>query len=293
MKSIRLYLTFLSAFGVFACGGSSDDGGTDSTATTTRTTTGAVEAADVSQLGLTGALSLDLPSALEDSSGSLRLQSGQKSIEACLIRESAKQLVTQISMASSLLCHIEAEGNNIPWNTPVILDFSDMEAAAALAQSQGAALQEGLPEGPGDIESGDDPFGDGSTEDPTTDTSGSFQTPVMGIYADDSDGNNVAVYVCEGDDEDSMELVQSFVIKGSKSVTVDGEDVEASKGTINISMSDDTMGTFKGAIGFDNRYTSETTSAMKLEVNRLYRFFLCPTLRANRKGQWHDKNFYF
>lgn len=44
--------------------------------------------------------------------------------------ESVKHRITQIDMISSTLCHIEAEGKNIPWNTPVALDIGDMQAAS-------------------------------------------------------------------------------------------------------------------------------------------------------------------
>ncbi len=90
-----------------------------------------VKATNVSELGLTGALNLDLPDALKEGSSSLRL-AGAKSMEVCLMRESAKQLVQQIDMATSMLCHIESEGKSIPWGEPIILDLSSMGAALKL-----------------------------------------------------------------------------------------------------------------------------------------------------------------
>ncbi len=268
MKTTMIFSMVTLSLSIVSCGTSSDDSGSNSS-TITRTTTGSVEANDVTQLGLSGALQLDLPDALEDSSGSLRL-AGSKSIEACLMRESAKQLVQQISMASSMLCHIEAEGSNIPWNTPVILDFSDLDAAAALA-AKGNNLQGPTPPGgdeefpeDGEFPEGEDPTGG---EDPTAGTGEEdFSIPMIGIYADDTDGDNIAVYICEGEDEDSMTLAQSFKVTGSKAITVDGESVQVSKGIINIAIGDDTMGTFKGAIGYDTKYTDENVSALKMEV---------------------------
>ena len=120
-------MVFLAGMAV-SCG-SSDDSGTSGSAAE-RTPTGDVEATTIDQLGLTGALNVDLPDALEESSSSLRLV-GQKSMEACLMKESAKQMSQQIAMASSMLCHIEvdAAAGIIPWGQPTILDFSAMEAA--------------------------------------------------------------------------------------------------------------------------------------------------------------------
>jgi hypothetical protein len=140
MNAYKMVPAILTLAGLVACGKSSSDGSsTAATTGTTRTPTGTVQAASVDELGLTGALNINLPPALSSSGSTLRLSGGQKSMEACLMRESAKQLVTQIKMISSTLCHIEAEGKNIPWNTPVILDIGDMAAGA---------------EGPGDPTSG-------------------------------------------------------------------------------------------------------------------------------------------
>jgi hypothetical protein len=63
-----------------------------------------------------------------------------------------------------------------------------------------------------------------------------------------------------------MKLSQAFKITGSKTITKDGKSVKVSKGTITISSGDDTMGTFKGAIGFDSNFTEADANAMKLEV---------------------------
>ena len=102
MKIKTLY-PITMAFVLSSCGDdSSDDAATASG--TTRTATGAVEATDVSQLGLTGALSVDLPDALENSTSSgLRLAVGQKSMEACLMRASAQQVLQQVTMAGTTL----------------------------------------------------------------------------------------------------------------------------------------------------------------------------------------------
>jgi len=272
---IKIVPAILTLAGLAACGksSSSNDAATGSTTGTTRTATGAVQATSVDELGLTGALNISLPGALADSSGSLRL-AGQKSIEACLMRESAKQLVTQIEMISSTLCHIEAEGKNVPWNTPVILDISDVQAALAQLKLQ-APPGDAPPipgaggEIPGDTApptGGGAPTGGSAPTGAPGEDGASFTIPKIGIYADDSDGNNISVYICEGETTSAMTLSQAFKITGSKSITKGGKAVQVSKGTINISSGDDTMGTFKGAIGFDSNFTKEDTNALKLEV---------------------------
>jgi hypothetical protein len=221
----------------------------------------------VDELGLTGALNISLPAALSDSGSSLRL-AGSKSMEACLMRESAKQLVTQIKMISSTLCHIEAEGKNIPWNTPVILDIGDMAAGPALQDLPPPPDGSGLPGGSGEPDPSTMPGGDPTAggSDPTGGGTPSFTIPKIGIYTDDTDGNNIAVYICEGETTSDMKLSQAFKITGSKTITKDGKSVKVSKGTITISSGDDTMGTFKGSIGFDSNFTEADASGTKMEV---------------------------
>jgi hypothetical protein len=262
MKAYKIVPAILTLAGLTACGGSSSKSDAAATTTgTTRTPTGAVQATSVDELGLTGALNISLPAALSEGT-SLRL-AGQKSMEACLMRESAKQLVTQIKMISSTLCHIEAEGKNIPWNTPVILDIGDMAAGPAL-QAPPPTDGSGFPGGdPSQTPPSGDPTG--GTGAPTGETP-SFTIPKIGIYTDDTDGDNIAVYICEGETTSDMKLSQAFKITGSKTITKDGQSVKVSKGTITISSGDDTMGTFKGAIGFDSNYTEADANAMKLEV---------------------------
>ena len=263
---LKEFSVLLVSAGLASCGsGSSDDNATNSG----RTTTGAVEASDVGKLGLSGALNINLPDALSSGSSSLRLQDSSKSIEACLMRSSANESVTQISMAANIICHIEAEGPNIPWNTPVILDFPDEAAPAALRLKSGhtLTLQEFPP--PGGPEGGPEggPGGPGGPggEGPGGDMN--FEIPTMGIYADETDPDNIKVYICEGADEDNLKLVQSFVITGNKSVTnAAGESVDATKGVINILQEDDNFGNFAGAMSFDSNFTTVDSSTMKVEV---------------------------
>jgi hypothetical protein len=259
MKAYKIVPAILTLAGLAACGKSSSKSDVAATTGTTRTPTGTVQAASVDELGLTGALNISLPAALSEGT-SLRL-AGQKSMEACLMRESAKQLVTQIKMISSTLCHIEAEGKNIPWNTPVILDIGDMAAGPALQDLPPPPDGSGAPD-PSTMPGGDPTGGASGPGDETP----SFTIPKIGIYTDDADGNNIAVYICEGETTSDMKLSQAFKITGSKTITKDGVSVKVSKGTINISSGDDTMGTFKGAIGFDSNFTDPDANAMKLEV---------------------------
>ncbi len=278
-------LTMTSLLSV-SCGGSGDDESKDpaaseETTSTERTSSGSVQASSVTELGLTGALAINLPDALKDTSASLALTAGQKSMEACLMKQSANQLVTQITFATSMLCHIEAEGDNIPWNTPVILDISEIEAASLRlkAGSDGLALQEGFPEGelpeigegaPGEGAPGEGAPGEGAPgEAPGGDQD--FGPKLLGIYADETDGDNVSVYICEGDTEDSMVLTQSFKITGSKAI--EGSDENASKGEINIAIDDDNFGAFKGSFKYDTKYSNADTSALSIEVKIKNDFF--------------------
>lgn len=258
MKRNKLFHGVLLSALVFSC--SSDDESTTAADTTSRTATGTVEATSIDELGLTGALNVELPDSLSDSSTSLALlQTGSKSVEACLMRSSAKQMIQQVEMASSMLCHIEAEGETIQWNTPTILDFSQMEAGAGLTLAKTDRGFE-LVQAPGE-----DP---GSESDMTM--------PVIGIYTDDTDGNNVHVYLCEGETEETLSLTQSFTVKGSKKVDVNGTQVNASAGVIHINMSDDTMGTFKAKMSYDSNYKTAGDSrfemGMKIAFSEEFKF---------------------
>lgn len=259
-----------SLAGLAACGSSSsnDTAAASNTGTTRTPGNSTVQATNVSELGLTGALSIELPAALSEGS-SLRL-AGSKSMEACLMRESAKQLVQQIDMATNMLCHIEVEGANIPWNTPVILDFSAVELALAARKSSALKLQDpGIPPGgPGDMPPGGPTGGDAPTGDAPTGEmpggEGDFAMPIFGLYVKEADGGNVEVYLCSGEDEDNMTLTQTFKVTGSKTITVDGKSVAVSKGKVNISMDD--FGTFKGAIAYDSQFTDADATALSMEV---------------------------
>jgi hypothetical protein len=267
MKKIYYVSGILSVLGLWACGKSSNDTNSAATGTSSGTTRvpGAgtnVLATNINELGLSGALKIELPQSLQGGTG-LRLV-GQKSIEACLMRESAKQLLQQIESATSTICHIEAEGKNIPWNKPVILDLAATVSELKLSSKRGTHLQ-GPP--PGVDPNAEPPVTDpsaGSSSDPNAPGT-SLEMPLLGIYVKEAAGGNVEVYLCSGKDKSSMSLDQSFKITGSKKVKgADGKEVNASAGKINISMDD--FGTFKGSFAFDSLYSDPKASTLALEV---------------------------
>ncbi len=227
--------TILSSIGLTACGKKSSDSADTGTSLTTRNPgTSKVQATNVSELGLTGALQIELPAAVASKKTSLKLVES-KSIEACMMRESAKQLVTQIAEQTSFLCHIEAEGKNIPWNTPALLDFSEM------------ALRKAALEG---------------TEVADADYA-------IGVYAKETTDGGVEVFLCQGQSASTLSLAQAFKITGSKTLTVDGKTVHASQGNVAIDMDMSMPGmsnSFKGAIAFDGNYTDKDISKLSMDI---------------------------
>lgn len=227
MIANKLVPAILTVVGLAACGKSSS---TDTVASVAAAgaPSGKVTASTVADLNLTGALNITLPESL--AGAGLRLAEGAKSMEACLMRSNIKDLVQQVDMVKTTLCSIEAEGDNIPWNKPVLLDTSGMGLV-----------------------------------DPE-DSSGPGEAPLIGIYADSSVADKVAVYICQGETTATMKLMQAFKIDGSKSITKDGKIVKTSKGTVNMAFEMGDLMSMKGAIGFDSNYTNADTTALKFQM---------------------------
>jgi len=162
------------------------------------------------------------------------------------MKVSVGNLAYQVQSLASMVCHVEAEGSNIPWNQPAIIDFS--EAAPAL---KALRLKSKLQDDP-EAMPGQEP---------------EIEVPAyLGIYADDSKGDSVSVYICQGASKTSMSLVQAFTVEGSKKITKGGKTVNASKGSVTIAAGDAAYFTFKGVLGFDANFTKAELASLKFHT---------------------------
>jgi hypothetical protein len=102
------------------------------TKTQAQTEASAVSAVtDVSELKLSSAFNLTLPSALDDSSGSsaLRLTAGKRSQEACQMGSTIKETTSALSEVSGFFCHIEVEKEKIKFGQKSTLTVEGEEFA--------------------------------------------------------------------------------------------------------------------------------------------------------------------
>jgi hypothetical protein len=221
-------------------------------------------------LNLAGALAIQLPDALTAKSSTKLTQSGKKSMEACLLRESAKQSTQMLEGISTTLCHIEAESANVEEGKPVLFKIAGM----------GLRLQDPNMQFPGGDTSEMDPNAFPSpsmTPDPSAGpTAGgpSAGGPAgggdryVGVYVKkfgEAGKEGMNVFVCEGDSASDLKLSQHFKILGSKKITKDGKEVGASKGEMRITQ--DMMGVKFGAfVTYDNYFTDAKTSDTELRV---------------------------
>jgi hypothetical protein len=260
----KFLLSTLVATSVACSPAAEDAAETAKEETGTNKSTTAIQESKIESLNLTGALQLQLPSALTESSSSLRLTGG-KSLEACLMRESIKQSKMMLDGITGILCHIEAESSKIEEGKPKLFKLAGM----------GLRLQDMDPTTTGTIDpttGGMDPTTTG-TIDPTTsggsgDPTGGSGAPTGGTggapegmggdqyigVSMKQTGDVLDVYVCEGSDAKEMKLSQHFKIEGSKKITKDGKEVGASKGEMRLSSD---MGgiTFGATVSFDAFHT--------------------------------------
>jgi hypothetical protein len=124
VKTISYLLTFTTAAFLANCGKktteedvASDDDKAD-----------LAEVEDVSQLGLSGALNISMPEALDQTeSTGLRLAASKRSREACRIGSTIKEVTEQINSFSSFLCHLEVEKDKIKFGTKYRVMFDGKE----------------------------------------------------------------------------------------------------------------------------------------------------------------------
>ena len=229
--------------------------------TGTGTNTGTGGGGKMQALNLSGALQIQLPEALTDTSTSLRLTAG-KSLEACMMRESIKQSKMMLDGITSTLCYIESQSSQIEEGKPKLFKLAGM----------GLRLQEpppGFPGGsgppsggPGDgPPTGGDPTGGGA---PPAGGPGMGGDQYIGVMLQRT-GDVTDVYICEGTDAAALKLGQHFKITGNKTITKDGKEVGASKGEMRLSS--DMMGiNFGAVVTFDAFHTAADTYDSEFKV---------------------------
>lgn len=197
-----------------------------------------VVASSIEDLNLSGTLDLTVSDSVAGtgSSSLVGLVSGNKSAEACRVRQSIKQSTDMLAGIKSSICHIEAESSNVPFNTPVLLKLS------------GGADTGGGEGGPGGE-------GAGGEAPPGAPLASSEQ--LIGIYIDSTDAEAVKIYTCGGETKAKLKLDQMFRILAASD--------KRSKGDMFL---EHEMGdaTFAASVAYDSGYTEVNTNAMELKV---------------------------
>lgn len=220
-----------------------------------------VKASNIADLNLTGVLQLDLPESATGagSTGLVGLLNGQKSVEACRMRQSMRQSIQMIDMIRMSLCHIEAEASSIAFNKPVLLSMG----GSAGGEEPGEMPEGEIPEGEvptGEIPAGETPP-DGFDPNNPPEVPGLKLTQgageLFGVYVDTTDAEAVNVYMCSGSTKEDMTLSQVFRITGSED--------NRSKGEMILSQAMGDMN-FGASVAFDAGHTTEGTFAMEMKM---------------------------
>jgi hypothetical protein len=259
----KLILTTLVATTV-ACTAAEDAAETAKNETGTNNTSTTIQESKIESLNLTGALQLQLPSALTETSSSLRLTGG-KSLEACLMRESIKQSKMMLDGITGILCHIEAESKNIEEGKPKLFKLAGMGLRMVSGpEMPGGGVPEGMEGAPEGMEGAPEGMGGDPTGGAGGAPEGMGGDQYIGVSMKKT-GEVLDVYVCEGSDAKEMKLSQHFKITGSKKITKDGKEVGASKGEMRLSS--DMMGvTFGATVNFDAFHTDPKTYDSEFKV---------------------------
>jgi hypothetical protein len=232
---------------------SEDTGSVATTSGGSATTT----ASSVKDLGISSALEFEISEAIRGTgSSALRLLTGEKSAEACRIRQSIRQSTDMLSGIRMSLCHIEAEADVIPFNQPTLLSMSGLPAGGG--GDGGPELPEDdAPDAPdGDMPELPDGTDQGPPELPLALTQADEQ--LIGIFVDSSTPDAIKVYMCSGTKVEDLELTQVFEVTGSRD--------QRSKGSMILSHSMGGM-TFGASAAFDAGYTTPGTFALQLKAN--------------------------
>ncbi len=136
MKRISIALGLLAT--LTAC--SADTSKEEATTTTTDDTEGSVAAVeDVGALKLSS-LAIELPAALNGSSSSLRLAGGKRSVEACQMGQTVKEVTKRVSSVANFACHIEAEKDKIIFGNKTKITFQGQEFGRLWVQKDGEKI---------------------------------------------------------------------------------------------------------------------------------------------------------
>jgi len=125
MKHMPIALGLLAVFS--ACSAEKKDDETSTAAKTTTTTDGGIAAVeDVGSLKLSN-LKIELPAALDGGSATLRLAGGKKSVEACQMGQTIKEVTSRVGSVASFACHIEIEKDKIVFGKKTKITFLGQE----------------------------------------------------------------------------------------------------------------------------------------------------------------------
>ncbi|WP_176737052.1 hypothetical protein [Oligoflexus tunisiensis] len=231
---------------LFGCG--SDSGSSnDATATGTGTETVSAEVTSLKDLSLTGVLAITLPDSVKGNgtAAGLRL-AGQKSFEACQLRDQMREALSNIAMVKSQFCFIENDPN-ITFGKKYNIDLSSMSGGPGGDPGSGPGGDPGS--GPG----GSGPGGSGPGDfTPPGLRLQDFEMPTsIQVWIDNSTAGKITVYMC-----------QDKVL--SQMISVSGAKEGVSKGTVVMKQSLSGM-TFHRAMNFDNKYTDADRTSVTIK----------------------------
>jgi hypothetical protein len=243
MSLHKAWYTVLSLPLLIGCGssGGSNDGAAAGTDTSGGTI--AAEVSSLKDLSLTGVLAISLPDSVKGNgtTAGLRL-AGQKSFEACQLRDEMREALSNIAMLKSQLCFIENDPT-ITFGKKYNIDLSAMMSGGGGGGGGGGGEMPPSPDGdtpPPDFEN-----------PPAMPLAENGLPDSMQVWIDNSTAGKITVYMCQ-----DKTLSQMISITGAKA----GE----SKGVMIVKQSLSGM-TFHRTMNFDNKYTVADRSSITIK----------------------------
>ncbi len=117
MSTTKITFAILTALSINACSKTSED---EDTSASTTDTNGLAAVTDVGELKLSS-LQIDLPAALKANASGLRLLAGKRSMDACQMGQTIKEVTSRVGEVANFACHIEAEKANFQFGKKIKL----------------------------------------------------------------------------------------------------------------------------------------------------------------------------
>lgn len=249
MKLNKAWYSILGFSLLVGCGGNSGSN-SDAAAGGTAGEGISTEVASLKDLSLTGVLAIDLPDAVtgNGTAAGLRL-AGQKSFEACQLRDQMREALSNIAMVKSQFCFIENDPS-ITFGKKYNIDLSSMTGGPGGDPTGDPTTAPGgdPTTGPGgDPTSGPGDFG----PPPTLRLAENGMPSSIQVWIDNATAGKITVYMCQ-----DKVLSQMISITGAKA----GQ----SKGSVVMKQSFSGM-EFHRTMNFDNKLTDADRTSITIK----------------------------